>query len=89
MKITEWIRKRLSAMREAARARREARAELRAEMENREAVQVTEYGGRLYISYEGMPLVDTSLCAVNWVSVLESARSVRKQYMKTRDEQHR
>lgn len=70
--------------REAARKRKAQKEEARIEKDTARAVQVMEFNRQLYISCDGIPLIDIRYVG-DVQTVLTDARKTRKEYIKIND----
>lgn len=70
--------------REAARKRKAQKEEARIEKDTARAVQVMEFNRQLYISCDGIPLIDIRYVG-DVQAVLTDARKTRKEYIKIND----
>lgn len=65
------------------RAGQEARRELEARHEARKRIAVRDWHGRLWIAFDGQPLVDVEELRHDWSGVLDG---MRQTYMQSRKE---
>lgn len=79
-KIKSWLVNYI----ESARKTRTKEIERELSQEGRNAIQVTEFDGKLYLCHCGTPLVDLTPYADNWVKILNEAREVRIKYLLTK-----
>ena len=70
--------------REAARKTKAQKEEARIEKDTARAVQVMEFNRQLYISCDGIPLIDIRYVG-DVQAVLTDARKTRKEYIKIND----
>lgn len=84
MDFFERLRQGRSEAIEAKRARKELAAHMRAQM----GVQVTEYNGKLYISFDGVPVVEESMLAEpqKIVEILSTIRATVVSFHRDEDE---
>lgn len=70
--VKAWLREKNAARKE----RSEAKAMGRLLYESRERIQVMEFAGGLFVSFDGMPLVPTTALTDTVPNVLDAVRGV-------------
>lgn len=76
----ETLRKKLQVWHEERAARIEAERQARLDVEAREAVQVMEFNGKLYICVDGKPLFDIDIFRNSVAEVVASGRRTYKDW---------
>lgn len=86
-KIVGKMRAWYGEYREYRRGKRIARVRKLAERRSKEEVQIMEYGGEMYISYRGIPIVRASEVDLGcpWEYVLKSSRAVYQDWLIERE----
>ena len=80
MKILDEIKKRLQVWHEQRAASIEYKRQTQLDAEAREAVQVMEFNGRLYICVHGTPLFDIDIFKNSVAEVVACGRSAYKDW---------
>lgn len=81
MKIIMRIREWLQVQRENDRKRRSEKHRKALECECRRMVQVKEFGGIVYVSYDGVPLVDVNSIVDSIPEALDDIRATYVEWM--------
>lgn len=81
MKIIMRIREWLKAIREESRKRRVQKRSGAIIREARQMVQVKEFGGIVYVSYDGVPLVDVNSIEDSIPEALDDIRATYVEWM--------
>lgn len=84
-KILTSIKQWLQAYGERMRADRSKAKLARLEMESKRRLQVMEYEGEVYLSYDGVPLLTEDEFGSDLVEVLEAMRENWKKYQWTKE----
>lgn len=81
MKIIMRVREWLKAIREESRKRRVQKRSGAIIREARQMVQVKEFGGIVYVSYDGVPLVDVNSIVDSIPEALDDIRATYVEWM--------
>lgn len=81
-KMEAWV----MSHKEREQAARKKTKQERLETESKRRLQVMEYEGEVYLSYDGVPLLSERDFGSDMISILESMRSNWKKYEMTKQE---
>lgn len=84
-KIVGKVRAWYVEYKEYRRGKRIARVKELAIRRSREEVQIMEYGGEMYISYRGIPIVRERDLGSSWCEVLEVSRGTYEEWLIERE----
>lgn len=80
MKILDEIKKRLQVWHEQRAASIEYKRQTQLDAEAREAVQVMEFNGRVYVSVNGIPMFDIDDVSGSMIDIVTKARQNYKDW---------
>nr|DAN47091.1 MAG TPA: hypothetical protein [Caudoviricetes sp.] len=80
MKILDEIKKRLQVWHEQRAASIEYKRQTQLDAETREAVQIMEFNGRVYVSVNGIPMFDIDDVSGSMIDIVTKARQNYKDW---------